>query len=115
MSIWVGFMVITMYHHRSEIQHAPQPDIPTNRNSLRWKRVVTLTRTAPLHRSTIFRIIHLHPTGANMATQSVNPIPEGMHTVTPHLVCAGAGAAIDFYKKAFGATETPQMPGPGDN
>jgi PhnB protein len=48
-----------------------------------------------------------------MATQSVNPIPEGMHTVTPHLVCAGAGDAIDFYKKAFGATETSRMPGPG--
>ena len=48
-----------------------------------------------------------------MASQSVNPIPEGMHTVTPHLICAGAGAAIDFYKKAFGATETSRMPGPG--
>jgi len=48
-----------------------------------------------------------------MATQSVKHIPEGMHTVTPHLVCAGAGAAIDFYKKAFGATETSRMPGPG--
>jgi PhnB protein len=48
-----------------------------------------------------------------MATQSVNPIPEGMHTVTPHLVCAGAGDAIDFYKKAFGATETSRMAGPG--
>ena len=48
-----------------------------------------------------------------MATQSAKPIPEGMHTVTPHLVCAGAGAAIDFYKKAFGATETSRMPGPG--
>jgi len=48
-----------------------------------------------------------------MATQSVNPIPAGMHTVTPHLVCAGAGAAIDFYKKAFGAAETARIPGPG--
>ncbi len=48
-----------------------------------------------------------------MASQSVNPIPEGMHTVTPHLICAGAGDAIDFYKKAFGATETSRMPGPG--
>ena len=27
-------------------------------------------------------------------------IPEGMHTVTPHLVCAGAADAIEFYKKA---------------
>lgn len=28
-----------------------------------------------------------------------------MHTVTPHLVCAGAAEAIEFYKKAFGAEE----------
>jgi PhnB protein len=35
----------------------------------------------------------------------VKPIPEGYHTITPNLVCSNAGAAIDFYKKAFGATE----------
>lgn len=40
------------------------------------------------------------------------PIPEGMHSVTPHLVCAGAAAAIDFYKKAFGAVEHGRLPGP---
>jgi PhnB protein len=45
-------------------------------------------------------------------TQKVNPIPPGMHSVTPHLVCDGAGAAMDFYKKAFGATETGRLPGP---
>ena len=48
-----------------------------------------------------------------MATQNVKPIPEGMHTVTPHLVCAGAADAIEFYKKAFGAVEMHRMPGPG--
>ncbi|MGA6925649.1 MAG: VOC family protein [Desulfosarcina sp.] len=42
----------------------------------------------------------------------VKPIPEGMHTVTPHLVCAGAADAIDFYKKAFNAVETLRLPGP---
>ena len=42
----------------------------------------------------------------------VKPIPEGMHTVTPHLVCAGAAAAIEFYKKAFDATEVGRLPGP---
>jgi PhnB protein len=47
-----------------------------------------------------------------MPTTSVKPIPEGMHTVTPHLVCDGAAAAIDFYKKAFGATEVSRIPGP---
>jgi uncharacterized glyoxalase superfamily protein PhnB len=35
-----------------------------------------------------------------------------MHSVTPHLVCAGAADAIEFYKKAFGATESARLPGP---
>ena len=33
----------------------------------------------------------------------INPIPEGMHTVTPQLVCKNATSAIEFYQKAFGA------------
>lgn len=32
-------------------------------------------------------------------------IPEGMHTITPHIVLRNAAQAIDFYKKAFGAEE----------
>jgi uncharacterized glyoxalase superfamily protein PhnB len=47
-----------------------------------------------------------------MSKPSINPIPEGMHTVTPHLICAGASDAIDFYKKAFNAVETARLPGP---
>jgi PhnB protein len=39
-------------------------------------------------------------------------IPQGMHSVTPHLVCAGAADAIEFYKKAFGAVEAARLPGP---
>jgi uncharacterized glyoxalase superfamily protein PhnB len=35
-----------------------------------------------------------------------------MHTVTPHLVCAGAADAITFYKQAFGAVELGRLPGP---
>ncbi len=35
----------------------------------------------------------------------VKKIPEGMSTVTPHLVCKGAAEAIEFYKKAFGAVD----------
>jgi uncharacterized glyoxalase superfamily protein PhnB len=35
-----------------------------------------------------------------------------MHTVTPHLVCAGAADAIEFYKKAFNAVEDGRLPGP---
>ena len=39
-------------------------------------------------------------------------IPEGMHSVTPHLICAGAAKAIEFYKQAFGAEEGARLPGP---
>ncbi|MCE3283833.1 MAG: glyoxalase/bleomycin resistance protein/dioxygenase [Steroidobacteraceae bacterium] len=45
-------------------------------------------------------------------SKAVDAIPAGMHSVTPHLVCDGAGAAIDFYVKAFGATDQGRMPGP---
>ena len=41
-----------------------------------------------------------------------SPIPPGMHSVTPHLVCAGAADAIEFYKKAFNAEELAQLAGP---
>lgn len=47
-----------------------------------------------------------------MAKKKVKPIPQGMRTVTPHLVCAGAAAAIKFYKKAFNAVELVRLPGP---
>ena len=43
---------------------------------------------------------------------SVKAVPEGMHTITPHLVCAGAVKAMEFYKKAFGATELMTLEGP---
>ena len=40
----------------------------------------------------------------------VKHIPEGYHSVTPYLIFKGAAAAIDFYKKVFGATELFRMP-----
>ncbi len=46
-----------------------------------------------------------------MTNTNVKPIPEDMHTLTPHLVCDGAADAIDYYKRAFGAVETARMPG----
>ena len=39
----------------------------------------------------------------------VKPIPEGYHSVTPYLIINGATAALDFYKKAFGAVELFRM------
>ena len=32
-------------------------------------------------------------------------VPQGFHTVSPYLFVRGASDAIEFYKKAFGATE----------
>jgi PhnB protein len=43
---------------------------------------------------------------------NVKPIPDGYHSVTPYLFIRGAGAAIDFYKKVFGATVIVRMAGP---
>jgi PhnB protein len=44
---------------------------------------------------------------------AVNPVPEGYHSVTPYLPVEGAADAIEFYQRAFGATERGRMEGPG--
>ncbi len=45
-------------------------------------------------------------------TSRAKPIPEGYHTATPYLIIKGAASAIEFYKKAFGATELMRMADP---
>jgi PhnB protein len=40
------------------------------------------------------------------------PIPDGYHSVTPYLIINGAADALEYYKKAFGATELMRMPAP---
>lgn len=41
---------------------------------------------------------------------AVKPIPEGYHSLTPYLIVKDGNAALEFYKKAFGATELMSMP-----
>lgn len=43
----------------------------------------------------------------------VKAIPEGIHTITPHIVVRGAGRAAEWYKKALGAEERGRIPVPG--
>jgi PhnB protein len=43
---------------------------------------------------------------------AAKPIPEGFHTITAAITVRDAAAAIDFYKKAFGAVEISRMTGP---
>ena len=42
---------------------------------------------------------------------TIKPIPDGFHSITPHLVCAGASDASDFYRRAFNAVEVMRLPG----
>ncbi len=44
-----------------------------------------------------------------MATKA---IPQGYRTATPYLIVKGAADAIEFYKRAFGATEMLRMADP---
>jgi len=45
-------------------------------------------------------------------TRTPKPIPEGFEGATPYLAIKGAAEALEFYKKAFGATEKLRIPGP---
>ena len=44
----------------------------------------------------------------------VKPIPDGYHSVTPYLIVKGAARALEFYKKAFNATEIYRFEGVSD-
>ena len=46
-------------------------------------------------------------------SSSVKSVPEGYHSVTPYLIVDDAAAAIEFYKRAFAATEVMRFPAPG--
>jgi PhnB protein len=45
-------------------------------------------------------------------TKASHPIPPGHEGLIPHLVCDPCAAAIEFYKKAFGAQELNRAPAP---
>ncbi len=42
----------------------------------------------------------------------MSTIPEGFTSITPYIVMDDAAAAIEFYKKALGATEKLRLPAP---
>ena len=47
------------------------------------------------------------------AAKTVRPVPSGYHTVTAYLTVNDGARALEFYKRAFGASESQRMPGPG--
>jgi uncharacterized glyoxalase superfamily protein PhnB len=48
-------------------------------------------------------------TRTSESDNKVKPIPENYPPLTPYLCCKNAGAAIEFYKNAFGAREEESM------
>jgi PhnB protein len=45
-------------------------------------------------------------------SKQVKAVPEGLRTVTPHLMLQDVAQAMEFYKRAFGAKEIVRMSGP---
>lgn len=52
------------------------------------------------------------PTPASEAAPSVDPVPDMFGELTPQIAVDDVGAALEFYGKAFGATEVLRLPGP---
>jgi PhnB protein len=50
--------------------------------------------------------------GRKTAKRKVTPIPAAYGSITAGLSVRGAAAAIDFYRKVFGAKELSRLPGP---
>jgi PhnB protein len=48
-----------------------------------------------------------------MTPSAVKAIPDGIHTITPHIVVREAGRAAEWYKQALGAQERGRIPVPG--
>ena len=48
-----------------------------------------------------------------MTEPRVKAIPEGMHTITPHIVVRNAARAAEWYAEALGAEERSRISVPG--
>src|SRR4030095_5550067 len=54
----------------------------------------------------------LTPTKEVVMAVAKGPVPQGFHTVTPHLIFDKAAEAIGWYKRALGAEEKMSSAGP---
>jgi PhnB protein len=48
-----------------------------------------------------------------MTQPDVKAVPDGIHTITPHIVVRNAARAAEWYKEALGAEERGRIPVPG--
>ena len=92
----------------------PNPSIDGTEGEIEVRQLFELEDFEPGEGIARFRKMESQRSTGETTTrpQPANHCPEGMHTLTPHLVCAGAAEAIEFYKKAFNAKELARLPGP---
>ncbi len=45
-----------------------------------------------------------------MTQSAIKAVPDGIHTITPHIVIRDAGRAAEWYKQALGAEERGRIP-----
>jgi len=70
----------------------------SSRSYLATRRTKTTEAKQPVAREAARRSL-------GMMKHLVKPVPDGYHTATPYLIVEDAASAIEFYKRAFGATE----------
>ncbi len=105
-----GYTIIEVNSREEAVQWTrrfPNPAINGKQGEIEVRQIFELEDFGPSEGIERFRKI-----GVGNTIQAVQPVPCGMHTVTPHLVCAGAAEAIEFYKKAFNAEEVMRVPAP---
>lgn len=105
-----GYTIIEVKSREEAIEWTrrfPNPAVDGKEGEIEVRQMFELEDFGPSEGVERFRKI-----GVGNNIRQVQPIPCGMHTVTPHLVCAGAAEAIEFYKNAFNAVELARVPGP---
>ncbi len=73
---------------------------------MKRKKVVKKTAAKKAVKKTVKKV------AKKPAKKKVLAVPAAYTSVTPHLVCKGTGAAMDFYATAFGAKDKGRMTGP---
>lgn len=112
-----GYTIIQVHSREEAIawtKRFPNPSIDGREGEIEVRQLFELEDFEPGEGIERFRKMDFqkYRGETTMNTNPVKPIPEGMHTITPHLVCTGAAQAIEFYKKAFNAEELARLPGP---
>ncbi len=81
-----------------------KPKGSTRKAARRGKRGRMQMRSARVRRAAASK--------ARSTPRRVPPVPQGYHTITPHIIVDDGAGALEFYKKAFGAKERGRMAGP---